>query len=287
MRCFNHPKSEAVGICSSCNKGICSRCAVDKDGKMYCRACASKSKFAELRCANHPRSEAVGLCSSCSKPICEYCAIEKEGKLFCRLCSAKLPEEFEPRMEREEAEVPPRKYEEREIPRPRFEEKRIPLARVELTVKSSETVGSTIFGGIVGGFLMGLPFINFLLFWSAVGGALAVYMLRLRVDRYGRGYIGTKDAIVVGAISGIFSALIATIFNMIYAVLLKGQMIQASNFLLSLGLDVTIVDLLIKLAVTDLSLTSFFLFTKLLATILLFGFLGAVGGFVYSSLSRK
>jgi hypothetical protein len=276
MRCFKHPKSEAVGICSSCNKGVCTRCAVEKDGKVYCKDCVSKSKFAELKCANHPRSEAVGICSSCNKPICEDCAIDKEGKLYCRLCSAEIPEEFEP-PKAEAVEVPQRK----------FEEKRIPVTKVELSVKPSETVSSTIVGGIFGGFMMGLPFINFLLFWSAVGGALAVYLLRIRVDKYGRGYVRLIDAAVAGAISGVFSAFIATTFNIIYAVLLKNLVLQAGSSLLSLGIDVGVVDLLIKLAVTDLTLPGLFILIKLVATIVLFALLGAIGGALSSELSRR
>jgi hypothetical protein len=287
MRCFKHPKSEAVGICSSCNKGVCSKCAVEKDGKIYCKDCLSKSKFAEIKCANHPRSEAVGMCTSCGKPICEDCAIDKEGKLYCRLCSAALPPEFEPQRQTAVVEVPQRKYEEQRIPLARMEGRRIPSAKIELAVKPSETVSSTIVGGIAGGFMMGLPFINFLFFWSALGGVLSVYLLRLRVDRYGNGYIRRQDALVVGAISGVFSALIATAFNIIYAVLLHGLVMQATEFLLSVGLGVEISDLIIKLAVTDLSLSSLFIFIKLVATIILFALLGAVGGAISSELSKR
>lgn len=290
MRCFKHPKSEAVGICSSCNKGVCSRCAVEKDGKVYCRDCISRTRLAEMKCHNHPKSEAVGVCSSCGNPICESCSIEKNGKLYCRLCSSQLraePKEPEPEIveQPEVVEVPQRKYEEmRPVVR---EEKRIPRARVELTVRPSETVSSTLVGGIVGGFLMGLPFVNLLLFWSALGGALSAYLLKLRVDQYGSGYVRRKDAIAVGAISGVFAAVIATLFNIIYSVLLHGIVMQTADFLLSLGLDVGASDLLIKLAFTDLNGWAPFILVKLIATMVLFAILGAIGGLVYSELSRR
>ncbi len=286
MRCFKHPKSEAVGICSSCNKGVCSKCAAEKDGKVYCKDCLSKSKFAEIKCRNHPRSEAVGLCSSCGRPICESCAIEKEGKLYCRLCSSQLRAAYEP-PEPAVVEVPQRKYEEMR-PTVEVEEKHIPLAKVELSVKPSETVSSTLVGGIFGGFMMGLPFINLLMFWSAIGGALSTYLLRLRIDEYGTGYIGRNDAIRVGAISGVFAALIATAFNIIYSVLLHDIILMPStNFLLSLGLSVDIANFVMQLAFTDPLLSAVFILIKLIATMILFAILGAVGGVVASELSKR
>jgi hypothetical protein len=227
------------------------------------------------------------MCSSCKKPICSDCSIEKDGKLFCRLCSAALPPEFEPQKQTAVVEVPQREYEEQRIPVAKMEKRNIPCAKVELAVTPSETVSSTIVGGIFGGFMMGLPFINFLLFWSALGGVLSVYLLKLRVDRYGNGYIRRQDALVVGAISGVFSALIATAFNVIYAVLLHGLVMQATNFLLSLGLGVEVSDLIIKLAVTDLSLSGLFIFIKLVVTIIIFALLGAVGGAISSELSKR
>ncbi|NYZ78789.1 hypothetical protein H0N99_01440 [Candidatus Micrarchaeota archaeon] len=285
MRCFKHTKLEAVGVCSSCGKGVCSKCAVEKDGNVYCKDCISKSKIAEMKCYNHPRSEAVGVCSSCGRPICVDCSIEKERKLYCRLCSSQLPAEFEPRQPA--AVVAPQvKYAEAR-PVARVEEKHIPLSRVELSVKPSETVSSTLVGGIFSGFMMGLPFINMLLLWSALGGALSVYLLKLRVDRYGNGYIGRNDAITTGAISGVFAALIATMFNVIYSVLLHGLEMQANGFLLSIGLGVDIANFIIQLAFTDPMLSAVFILVKFIATIMLFAILGAVGGVVSSELSRK
>lgn len=274
MRCFNHPKSEAIGICSSCNKGVCQRCAVEKDGKVYCRDCISRQESQSTKCYNHPRSEAVGVCSSCKRPICTECAIEKDGRLYCRSCSAELPKAFEP-LRRAEEIIPIRR------------EKPIPRATVELTVQLSECVSSTISGGIIGGFLMGLPFINLLLIWSAVGGFVAVYLLKLRVDRFGNGYIRNKDALIVGGASGAVAAFVATVFNIIYAVLLKNFLMDAGLVLESWGMNAGMVDVIIKLSVTDLSLSLPFIFVKLVLTIMLFALLGAVGGALSSELSKR
>jgi len=42
MKCYNHPKADAVGVCSLCGKGVCSKCAVEIGGKLYCKPDADK-----------------------------------------------------------------------------------------------------------------------------------------------------------------------------------------------------------------------------------------------------
>ncbi len=42
MNCYNHPKAGAVGVCSECGKGVCSKCAVEIGGKLYCKPDADK-----------------------------------------------------------------------------------------------------------------------------------------------------------------------------------------------------------------------------------------------------
>ena len=37
MNCFAHQSSAAVGICKSCGKGLCSRCAADTGEGLACR----------------------------------------------------------------------------------------------------------------------------------------------------------------------------------------------------------------------------------------------------------
>lgn len=37
MHCFHHPESEAVGICSHCQKGLCPECAADLEFGLACR----------------------------------------------------------------------------------------------------------------------------------------------------------------------------------------------------------------------------------------------------------
>ena len=45
MKCFYHNDKDAVGICKSCNKGLCPDCAVDTGNGLACKeTCESKVK---------------------------------------------------------------------------------------------------------------------------------------------------------------------------------------------------------------------------------------------------
>lgn len=39
MKCFTHTDSEAVGICKSCQKGICKVCAIELSTGLSCHDC--------------------------------------------------------------------------------------------------------------------------------------------------------------------------------------------------------------------------------------------------------
>ncbi|ODS39211.1 MAG: hypothetical protein A7316_06205 [Candidatus Altiarchaeales archaeon WOR_SM1_86-2] len=44
MKCFYHPTADAVMTCSSCGKGLCKDCVVQKNEKGYCRQCDVQSQ---------------------------------------------------------------------------------------------------------------------------------------------------------------------------------------------------------------------------------------------------
>lgn len=37
MKCYNHPDHDAVGVCKSCQKGICMECATTIDESLSCK----------------------------------------------------------------------------------------------------------------------------------------------------------------------------------------------------------------------------------------------------------
>ncbi len=48
MKCFNHPKEDAVAVCKSCGKGVCRECAIIVTGESYCKTCVETGKVKAL-----------------------------------------------------------------------------------------------------------------------------------------------------------------------------------------------------------------------------------------------
>jgi hypothetical protein len=43
LKCYEHPEAEAVGLCKSCQKGVCRACAVDTGNGLACgQPCAER-----------------------------------------------------------------------------------------------------------------------------------------------------------------------------------------------------------------------------------------------------
>ncbi len=41
-KCYLHPRDDAMGKCSVCNKPVCSKCGRKYEGKIICRNCVGK-----------------------------------------------------------------------------------------------------------------------------------------------------------------------------------------------------------------------------------------------------
>ncbi|MCD6310271.1 MAG: hypothetical protein J7M18_06115 [Candidatus Eremiobacteraeota bacterium] len=37
MKCSNHPEKDAIAVCSFCGRGLCSDCAEEIQGRIYCK----------------------------------------------------------------------------------------------------------------------------------------------------------------------------------------------------------------------------------------------------------
>ena len=44
MNCYIHAQNDAVGMCTTCGKPICSDCAVEVQGKLTCRTCLANNR---------------------------------------------------------------------------------------------------------------------------------------------------------------------------------------------------------------------------------------------------
>ena len=60
MHCFNHNSSQAVGICKSCQKGLCSDCAVETSAGITCSG-ACEARAAEYEEMNERGLKVYGI----------------------------------------------------------------------------------------------------------------------------------------------------------------------------------------------------------------------------------
>ena len=44
MKCYNHPKEDAVAVCKTCGKGVCNDCLITITGNSYCKACVEAGR---------------------------------------------------------------------------------------------------------------------------------------------------------------------------------------------------------------------------------------------------
>ena len=63
MKCYVHPKVEAVGVCSVCKRGVCRSCANSVGGRLYCRADVGKSALYDEATGVPKRGIALGFAS--------------------------------------------------------------------------------------------------------------------------------------------------------------------------------------------------------------------------------
>jgi hypothetical protein len=57
MKCYVHQNTEAVGVCSTCGRGVCNACLVRVGGKFYCKQDAEKAFMNRLTTKLDPEQE--------------------------------------------------------------------------------------------------------------------------------------------------------------------------------------------------------------------------------------
>lgn len=74
MKCFNHEDKDAVGICVSCKKGLCRDCAIEYDGKLYCKDCFNAAQQRKNRKLVRNTKKAIlgGVCAG----VADYLGID-------------------------------------------------------------------------------------------------------------------------------------------------------------------------------------------------------------------
>jgi hypothetical protein len=247
-----------------------------------------------MKCFYHPKKDAVGMCSNCNKGVCTDCAREIDGMVYCKTCSQAIKKEATPEIFPEVIKPKPQPISvvkpveaKREMPREIKEE----LPKFQLEIKSEEIVSAVIFGGIITGMLMGIPFLNLLGIWAILGGAISVYLTKLRIDQHGGGYIRAKDGAKIGGAAGIFGAIAASSLNIIFFYLLGPDTVASveigiNNSLSTLGLS-WLSHRIIQAAITESPPTATFIILKFVLMLIVFVLLGAIGGIIGAKLTQR
>lgn len=74
MKCYYHEDKDAVGICTLCEKGICKDCAIEYNGKLYCKSCFDivKNRKERKLARNTKKAFLGGVCAG----IADYFGID-------------------------------------------------------------------------------------------------------------------------------------------------------------------------------------------------------------------
>jgi len=108
--CDAHPRQPAAAECATCNKGLCTVCSFEVNGRYFCSDCAVSGAVAPppppaaeaaasppppirrstpegLKCAQHLESDAVAQCRTCASGVCATCDFVLHGGIhFCPTC---------------------------------------------------------------------------------------------------------------------------------------------------------------------------------------------------------
>jgi hypothetical protein len=58
-KCYLHPRDDAMGKCSVCNKPVCSKCGKKYEGKIVCRNCVGKKTVSHVDTDELERQEKI------------------------------------------------------------------------------------------------------------------------------------------------------------------------------------------------------------------------------------
>lgn len=178
MRCFKHPKEEAVGMCKVCNKGLCAECAVEKDDFVFCQKHAAMEEV-----VRHVEEEVF------APPARREEAPAAAAPVQARRMRVKPPKPLPPKAQ---------------------------LRVGAKATVTPAIVGGIISGMLMGIPFINFFCIAWMILGGAA--AAYFLMLKQSAAENVRGYLRPIDGMIVGGISGVFGANVAVLLNLFAAV---------------------------------------------------------------------
>jgi len=240
LKCYFHPKKDAVGLCSVCYKAICKDCVGDDTPELICKNCMRKGiqmlkqdrrPLINTGTKNEPEQRIPSQISS------SYSSKPAGSGLFQKL----------------------------------FNEKK---DLNETNKINAELLTPVLFVGTITGILCGIPILSLLFFIILpIGGIVSIIYLRAEHDY--KVYISAKTGFITGALTGIVAALVSLILIISLEVFLGAQIYGIVSSIFGF-LDTNLLNLIIALSGGNVALNLNGIITRLGITIITFPILGGL-----------
>ncbi|MFA5382114.1 MAG: hypothetical protein WC356_03035 [Candidatus Micrarchaeia archaeon] len=245
MKCYFHPKTDAVGICSVCFKAVCKDCVGDDEPELVCKNCMR-----------------VGL-----KMLKE----ERRGNT----------QNEKPIFQKNRPQNAKQQYTQNKNNSPGILSNLFKQNKNlnENNIIDSDVITPVLFIGILAGILCGVPVLSLLFFIiMPIAGILSIVYLKAEQDY--KTNIGIKKGIITGILVGILASIVSLIviisLGAFLGVQIYGLMTNIFGFL-----DTNTLNTLITISGGDATLSLNGIITRLFITIISFpilsGFFGLLG----------
>ncbi len=261
MKCYFHPKKDAVGLCSVCYKAVCKDCVGDDTPEIICKTCMRKG--VQMLKQGNQRSRN------------DYNSEDRREQIISNT------------MKNEPAQrIPQRQYNTSNSSGPGLLQ-RIFKSKKNLSESntiSAEIITPVLFVGIIAGILCGIPLLSLLFFIiMPIAGIVSIIYLRSE-DNY-LVYIGSKKGFIVGALTGVVAAISSLILIILLEAFIGAQSYGVITSIFGF-LDGSILNIIIALAGADVALSVNIIILRLLITLITFPLLGGIFGYLSARFLR-
>lgn len=253
MKCYFHPKKDAVGLCSVCYKAVCRDCVGDDTPEIICK--------------------------NCMRQGVQMLKQERNKEPILRTNFKNEPEQKIPSQSK--MIQYPRKPSGPSFFQNLFREKK---NLSETSNINTELITPVLFIGIITGILCGIPLLSLLFFIIIpIGGIVSV--IYLRAEHEYMVYINPKKGFITGALTGLMATIISLVLIVSLEVFFGAHIYGIINGLFGF-LDSGILNIIIALSGANVSLSLNGIITRLGVTIILFPILGGIFGFLTAKFLR-
>jgi len=264
LKCYFHPKKDAVGICSVCFKAICKSCVGDDANELVCKKCMRQGlqMLKDERQKDRP------------EPVREQHFSRNSSHQSNYQSNQQSSHQSKIQSSQKRSSGPGFLHN-------IFKEKK---NLIENNIIDAEVITPVLFIGVIAGILCGIPILS-LLFFIIIPIAGIVSILYLRAEQDYRVYIGTKKGIFTGVLMGIVAAIVSLIVTISLEAFLGVPIYNLITNMFGF-LNTNTLNIVIALSGADAALSLNGIITRLLITLISFPILGGLFSFLGAKFLR-